>query len=162
MAELTEQQVDMAARASSACVSKLGYPARLAYATEEENKAMAHGAMRAAAPFLQLPWDEPSKEEIRQATGDLIGLDADSVPDQRQRQFIGIVWYFVRRRNAALMPKPVDPRRERIRSVLTSLFASVDPQKIARDFGSAQELQKMLDEAETKMLAALDEVVTKV
>ena len=65
---------------------------------------------------------------------------------------------FVRRRNAALLPKPVEPRRERIRSVLVNLFKSVDPQKIARDFGSARELQRMLDEAQVKMLAALDDI----
>jgi hypothetical protein len=147
MAELTEQQIDLAARASSACVSKLGYPARLAYATEEENKAMAHEAMRAAAPFLQLPWDEPTEEESY--------FCSDVVQANEPQDVIG---EFVRRRNAAILTKPVDPRRERIRSVLVNLFASVDPQKIARDFGSARELQRMLDEAETKMLAALDGV----
>ncbi len=44
--------------------------------------------MRRAAPFLQLPWDEPTEEEIESALQE-----------------------FVRRRNAALQPKPVDPRK---------------------------------------------------
>jgi hypothetical protein len=52
--------------------------------------------MRRAAPFLQLPWDEPTEEEIDNAG---------------RRGIESALREFVRRRNAALQPKPVDLRR---------------------------------------------------
>jgi hypothetical protein len=83
MTELTEQQIEQA-------IAAFGN-----YAVAER--------MRRAAPFLQLPWDEPTEEEIDNAG---------------RRGIESALREFVRRRNAALQPKPVDPRREKIRNVL--------------------------------------------
>jgi hypothetical protein len=76
MTELTEQQIEQA-------IAAFGN-----YAVAER--------MRRAAPFLQLPWDEPTEEEIDNAG---------------RRGIESALREFVRRRNAALQPKPVDLRR---------------------------------------------------
>ena len=76
MTELTEQQIEQA-------IAAFGN-----YAVAER--------MRRAAPFLQLPWDEPTEEEIDNAG---------------RRNIESALREFVRRRNAALQPKPVDLRR---------------------------------------------------
>jgi len=69
--------------------------------------------MKTLAPLLQLPWDGPTREEF-----------ADIVRSNPNGDYgPGIMWAlyeFVRRRNAALLPKPVDPRREAVRKVLES------------------------------------------
>lgn len=76
MTELTEQQIEQA-------IAAFGN-----YAVAER--------MRRAAPFLQLPWDEPTEEEIDNAG---------------RRGIESALREFIRRRNAALQPKPVDLRR---------------------------------------------------
>ncbi len=58
----------------------------------------------ALIPMAQLPWDEPTEEEIDNAS---------------RRGIESALREFIRRRNAALQPKPVDPRRENL--LLTSV-----------------------------------------
>lgn len=89
MAELTQEQIERAA---------------------EEYKRIFNGAMcekrslRAAAPFLQLPWDEPNEREVRLIADEVLGHG------ERDSMVREVITAIVRRRNAALMPKPVDPR----------------------------------------------------
>jgi hypothetical protein len=67
--------------------------------------------LAAAAPFLQLPWDDPTHDEIVDGTKRiLMGMPCKEVLQR-----------FVRNRNAALLPKPVDPRRERVATLLRKL-----------------------------------------
>jgi hypothetical protein len=111
MAELTEQQINDAVDAFGA----------------EWDQQKGLGANRiicerrglsAAAPFLQLPWDEPTVEEYDIAVRDVrIGNTANGVDIARS---------IVRRRNAALQPKPVDPRRDAIRRVVEALRKTGD------------------------------------
>lgn len=66
------------------------------------------------ADILQRPWDLPSDSEwssIKQYLGFGPGTASDSVSKS-------ILIDFVRRRNANLLPKLVDPRREKIIEVL--------------------------------------------
>lgn len=87
MAELTNEQVD---KALKAC----------------EGKFLGKG-IRAAAPFLQLPWDEPSEDEAKVIHSTNLGMSLTATFDQCKWN---VLREFVDRRNAALMPKPVDPR----------------------------------------------------
>jgi hypothetical protein len=62
----------------------------------------------AAAPFLQMPWDEPTRKEATECWQETKHINPVGVAVQAQ------MVVFVRRRNASLIPKPVDPRREKI------------------------------------------------
>lgn len=91
MAELTQEQVERAVKAFNLCPSDQGGMGMIMNVGER---------LRSAAPFLQLPWSELISytederfKEVCSAEGTVPAL-AD----------------FVRRRNASLLPKPVDPR----------------------------------------------------
>jgi hypothetical protein len=64
-----------------------------------------------AAPLLQMPWEMPTRrEEIECA-------DLGQTYEQGMSGInhgAGILRVFVLRRNASLIPKPVDPRREKV------------------------------------------------
>lgn len=95
MAELTDEQVK-----------------RAGDAMEEFQRTPGKGGnwydlARTAAPFLQLPWDEPTEKDFPSAKSNAEYILAHVLP-------------FVRRRNASLPPKPVDPRRLVIIKVLES------------------------------------------
>ena len=70
--------------------------------------------LRSATPYLQLPWDEPTEAEINLAYGRTVDVVGAVCRDISQM----VVREFVRRRNAALLPKPVDPRRKKIADIL--------------------------------------------
>lgn len=93
--------------------------------------------LHAAAPFLQMPWIEPTVEEWSAIYRDATSLSA------RLR-----VCEFVRRRNAALLPKPVDPIRNAVEQAFTRL----------RDRGSESSYHAAVDEAKRLVLELLDEV----
>jgi hypothetical protein len=86
----------------------------------------------------QLPWDEPSDEEW--------SAIFHSIPSSSARSW---ACEFVRRRNAALQPKPVDPRLEKIRSALVYHAAHRFNQLITPN---------QFDEAALAVLTALNEV----
>lgn len=69
--------------------------------------------LRTAAPFLQLPWDEPNQEEWAQLSF------TNSSDAEKFRAWI-------RRRNAALIPKPVDPRIDLIDKALCNFMHSLN------------------------------------
>lgn len=128
MKELTDEQVERAA--------KVVCPLNWDVAGAEEKSAY-RDRIQMAAPFLQLPWDEPTEDEVSdiealiQSTGAPHWFNGDCLKE------------FVRRRNAALLPKPVDPRR----AVLLKQLSTFN----VRD-------EQELEEEVTEILAAMDEV----
>lgn len=120
MAELTDDQV----KAATAAIAKQFGGA--------VDGVLAENMLRAAAPFLQLPWDDPTKKELER-------FRVHGVAD-----FRGEIHNFIRSRNAALMSKPVDPRLD----VLYALLQEVGALKPSDDMTSVA----------TRILAALDGV----
>lgn len=86
MAELTEQQLESAKQELS---KVFGGPM---------DDVLMTNMLRAAAPFLQFPWDEPTREEIDSAERALFSGTA---------KVKGVLEYFLYLRNAALIPKTV-------------------------------------------------------
>lgn len=107
MAELTQDQVDRAVKAMDAYTP-----------TVITNTELGH-MVRAAAPFLQLPWDEPTEEESSVIHSSDLGLRLTSSFDKNKRSILSD---FVLRRNAALLPKPVDPRKKVVVGLLLGRF----------------------------------------
>lgn len=128
MAELTSEQVD---RAEREWMSKTG------------NFADRKHVLRTVAPFLQLPWDEPTESESSFIHSTDLGLRLTSSFDEHKHHIISD---FVRRRNAALTPKTVDPRREKIELVLRLHHMQIDNGR------------RTLESAVDAIIAALDEV----
>lgn len=122
MKQLTEEQIKLASNAFEKAFNGDGRSLPYQMAT----------AVRAAAQFLQLPWEEPTLAEIKSIR--------ESDP-AGTRDAIYLLNAFVRSRNLALLPKAVDPRREKI-------IAAISPCLFSR--------QKE-DELINRILAALDE-----
>ena len=121
MAELTERQIEFAVAAFE---NVAGHAATGVLLSRAER-------MRRAAPFLQLPWDEPTDEEW--------SAIFHSIPSSSARSW---ACEFVRRRNASLMPKPVDPRREKIAGIL----ARYQSMKASNAWDGADEILAAIDE----------------
>lgn len=96
MSKLTDEQLQ---QAREAVVSK--HPE----GQHGDGIPMTIEVLRTAAPFLQMPLDEPTDDELRELFG-----------DQKDRSQVVAAYVakgvreFVRRRNAALQPKFPDPR----------------------------------------------------
>ena len=73
--------------------------------------------LTAAAPYLQMPWEMPSEEELTWCDG--IYRNAHGVTGRADR--VLALRKFIERRNAALLPKPVDSRREKLIPILARL-----------------------------------------
>ena len=127
MAELTQEQIKQASEAFRA----------------------AHGGssgLLAAAPFLQLRLDEPTQEELQRFAHEYRNLGWTACDLTAARVALGALF---ERRNAALLPKPVDPRLEKIRSALVYHAAHRFNQLITPN---------QFDEAALAVLTALNEV----
>ena len=122
MANLTDDQVN---KARDVWCKSLGTPFTCF------DIPLAHRCFNAVAPYLQFSWDEPTDEEMK----DLGGVPSNYHIAIRE---------FVRRRNAALLPKPVDPRREKILAALGCSFVDIQP--------------SIVEEITDRVLRALDEV----
>jgi len=123
--ELTQEQIELAAQASYN--AQVQHNARSQYASKNPwpntgsfNQEAYRVGVRAAAPFLQMSWDEPSTAE---AYTFAIENPRFSIPDtsgfdvvETMRRFLSA---FIRYRNSELIPKPVDPRREKIMKELS-------------------------------------------
>jgi hypothetical protein len=93
--------------------------------------------LRAAAPFLQLPWDEPIKEEIDRACD-----DCDAGGDNFRSTLEYLIKEFVRRRNAVIHPKPVDPRVDEIALIICqSRDAGLSIQQTAAKIAALDEVK---------------------
>jgi hypothetical protein len=91
MAELTKEQLEQAYIAYDNC-------------QKSYQRINPYERLKAAAPYLQLPWAPPTQYEI---------LKFYAGPNTAN-----LLMQFVEYRNADIAPKPVDPRRERIIAVL--------------------------------------------
>ena len=111
MAELKEQQIEFAVAAFENVAG---------HAATGELLSMAE-RMRRAAPFLQLPWDEPTKEEAESFHEDYYTFASTSIPST-----LHALVRFIRYRNAALQPKSVDPRIAVILGILDSSASTSD------------------------------------
>ena len=109
MAELSKQQIEQAI---------VAFENTEGHQKTGELLSMKERMLR-AAPYLQLPWDEPLKGEITAIFDSMLPVEAST---------FAVVCEFVRRRNAALQPKPVDPAIEVVSRMLRdrSLDASYD------------------------------------
>ena len=125
MAQLTEQQLsDAAADMHKAWLA----------GERDWNNIAAIGSH-----YTQVPWDEPTDAEVQTITSTDLGLRLTTYTDELKRS---IVSNFVRRRNAALSPKPPDPRRDKIITVLAG----------------DSSLNKTYGDMADRILKALDEV----
>lgn len=141
MAELTDEQVDRAAKAHFDCGAIPSWDG-----ASEQTKDAWRKSIRAAAPFLQLPWEPPTFEDINEATyqyGKLSrsGYDTKDNPPPNTYAMTSALQEFVRRRNAALMPKP-DPRLHKVICAMSGFTSD----------------RKLEDTIAKQILAALDEV----
>ncbi len=94
--KLTDEQLNMAADAFAA-----------------RPGAFTVDGLRAAAPYLQVPWDVPTECEWREC----MRLDNNRLMDDHLSACV-----FVEKRNAALLPTTPDPRREAILKILNSVL----------------------------------------
>ena len=138
--KVTDEQIEAAAKAMQLVDVEL--EDRSNYGWEDLdpiNKDTYRDYARAAAPFLQMAWDEPTESEVSAAfTRQFMPLDAYT----SMRSGIS---KFVANRNAALQPKPVDPRREAVIQVLRAEHPG------AMSNGAfADVILKALDELEVK------------
>jgi hypothetical protein len=103
---LTAEQIDASA-AAILKAAKVDSWHQLSFTERENWQVMA----RAAAPFLQMPWELPTQSEcelIRRAQ------------DVAEVTVHYAVSSFINMRNASLIPKPADPRREKIEKIVIS------------------------------------------
>jgi hypothetical protein len=113
MAELTDEQVRLATKAANDVAISFGFPEMAGKVTAEEQENIMLMTMRAAAPLLQIPWDEPSMDETNAIERE---IPRHAPPCDQLMRALSL---FVHRRNAVLMPKPVDLRKEVIVRVLS-------------------------------------------
>lgn len=140
---LTDEQIEAAAKAmfeSSWPKNEGKWPAQ-GHDGRERWRELA----RIAAPFLQMPWKMPTEEESDSIYSEVSRRDAFSIPAATRIK--AAMQLFVRYRNASLIPKPLDPRREKVLKVL-SRGICVD----LRDGSYVAESDKLTD----RILAALD------
>lgn len=133
MKELTDEQVEQAAEASIPTWSSHYAP----QAREEIRRNL-----RVAAPFLQAQWKEPDIEEVSDIYNHCSEINDGNLTPRCIKEF-------VRRRNATLLPKPVDPRKTALLNMYASLRGQVES---AGDPGSWE--VRMVD----RILNAIDEV----
>lgn len=115
MAELTQEQVERAVAAVE----------KLQRSNMDIGSTVAiRDVICVAAPFLQLPWDEPTEEEIQVAyeSTEALPLPGGSLRWLKE---------FVRRRNAALITKPFDPRKAKIVAALEGLALKAARERMA-------------------------------
>jgi len=121
--ELTEQQLKEAVEVYEDFGRGHGYSLGLGRET-----AVRMDALRRVAPHLQLPWEMPSDYEIdtfeNLAYGRTVNVVGAVCRDISQM----VLREFVRRRNAALQPKPVDPRRAAVKAFLDGKSWNHDPE----------------------------------
>lgn len=113
--ELTDEQVEMAAKTAYGKVNfqefaRADSPDRWENLSEGMRETYRK-AMRIGAPFLQVAWELPNYDETELAIG--LTDSSGALPHSRTRDRI-LLEHFVITRNAALRPKPFDPRREKI------------------------------------------------
>jgi hypothetical protein len=141
MAELKQEQLMLAVEAQSEAIKRWQNTEseHMPWGTKKYHLGMCQSGLRAAAPYLQFPWENVTDQEI------------SMIAEAQARDPFGVqcaVVAFVNMRNAALLPKPVDPRRKKIAEIL---MEPVSPLVLA-NFRTEAEVYA------DRILAALDEV----
>ena len=128
--KLTEEQMKLALQA---VINTAMWPIDTDKATRQ---------LEAAAPYLQYPIDEPTKEELVVATMSDWNFASNHGSNIAECCRYALLQFVARR--AALLPKP-DPRREKVKDVL---IGKVDTYITAVDaYKYADAILKALDEA---------------
>lgn len=119
---------------------------------EMERKAYRDEVI-AAAPFLQFPWEMPTEEEVEVADRHINhAFQARNADGQAIAYCFGpssTLARFVWTRNKALLPKPVDPRREKIACLIEKI-------KEESRIGPIDQVPPTPSEIAIRILAALD------
>lgn len=128
MSQLTNEQIEAAAKEGYSAADNQFHKSGIAHQYSmkqtpwndlaEVTKDMWRVGVRYAAPFLQIPWDEPTKEEHIEF-GNHVAATLERFPygPMNIKTDDALTW-FIAKRNAALIPNPVDPRREKIAKAL--------------------------------------------
>lgn len=137
MEKLTDEQVEQASKAMfTAWYSKT--PLNMDWI--DANKPMWIAAAHAAAPFLQFPWQAPTKEEIVPIYTKQYNYRSGDVTPGAVRGLLGTIGAFIQMRNAVLVSKPVDLRRERVRAILQDEYRSSEEGAIDRIIAALDEV----------------------
>lgn len=137
MAQLTDEQVKMAAQAMYGAYTRTAgappdHPEIWKYMPETV-RGIWREAARAAAPYMQMPLDEPTDLDIHQAAMDKFGF----VQNIDMLVARDICIHFVRRGNTSLLSKLVDPRIAAIKEVLNSKYLRCNTDELAREILTA-------------------------
>ncbi len=97
-----------------------------------------------AAPFLQLPWSEPTGSELAEAWSAIAEPSMTSGTGWKGN------WHdacreWVRRRNAQLLPPPIDPRHQVVLNALLGFNGMVNLDQIAASILAALDNQSKKD-----------------
>jgi hypothetical protein len=105
---LTDERIEAAAKAMGNAINEqVSIHRRMIIRTPHGcDIETTRAGLRAAAPFLQMPWEMPTDKECRE-----LHALTDNEVGHALRQFVCD-------RNAALIPKPADPRREKVKTAL--------------------------------------------
>lgn len=116
MSKLTDDQVEMAVKIifGNKYIDSKGLSSGI------KIKANLVGVIRDIAPHLQMTWEEPLMDEVN--------VIERNIPRHAPPcdQLMRALSFFVNLRNAALLPKPVDSRRNKLRKILTSILTNPD------------------------------------
>ena len=119
MAELTQEQIKQAMWAAHSAAAP-GFEWGNLSERDVERYSLA---VKAAAPFLQLPWDEPTEDEVTSIYNYCANtIDGNLTPR--------CLCEFVRRRNTALLPKMVDPRIAKLIVILRAPWVTQEDRAI--------------------------------
>ena len=119
VSKLTDEQVEKAAQVafdSDNTVSRW-------IGAEKATKSFWRNAIRAAAPYLQLPIEPPTEQEIHDATSNFENSKRVGTPNSRAMG-LALGWVMAHR-NAANFPKP-DPRKEKLGKLLRAYKTTFD------------------------------------
>lgn len=152
MSELTKDQIEASAKVAyqasrrSSFQDESKFPLQVYWdALSEQTRQDYRAGVRAAAPFLQLPWSTPSYEEMKTACAKFARTES------RINTWMGVPTYpmmnaladFVCNRNFELTANPVDPRI----ALFVELFHKNHPTMMSPT-DLAKEILELLDRKE--------------
>lgn len=103
--------------------------------------------LRNAAPYLQMPWNGPTRKEEDEALA-VFSTHRFNGEENHETAIWDLLAIFVQHRNAVLLPKPVDPRRKVIIDTI-----NLQPASSSASTNSDGPVGELAD----KILTALDE-----
>jgi hypothetical protein len=124
MIELSKEQIEAAIKTGA---RRLPHRKQYGELSATERTRLC-GDVIAIAPYLQAKWEMPTEEEVESL---FRLLDIPSISGRREYAH-RLIRAFIERRNAALLPAPVDPRREKLdeagydRKEINAILAALD------------------------------------